>query len=260
MTPLKTLKKALGIGFALTLCSASAQAAVTWTTWDFNGSISSNQMTVGAAGNNVTATAWDTNYSGANAEYAQTNLRLFSGGIGAGPESTPEHAVDNRGVHEFLLLEFQMPTTLKQLQIGWPSSSSYDTDMTVMAFTGSGAFPTFTRSDMLLRNSDTTDTSGSTRGLTNAGWTLISNPEDIRPSDGLTSIGNDGDVASSYWLIGAYNHFISGDSLIRDGYDYFKLKAVSGYKGDNRVPLPATAALLGLGLVLLGSRKKLKAK
>lgn len=259
MTPFKSFKKAVGIGIAALFCSASAQAAVTWTTWDFSaGSISgsgnNSSMTVGPSGNATTATAWDGDYNGANAEYGRTRLNKYSSGLGAGYESSPQHAVDNRGVHEFILLEFQMPTTLKQLKIGWPSSS-YDTDMTVMAFTGSAAFPTFTRNDMFNRNSDTGDTTGTTRGLTNAGWTLISNPEDIRPSDGLTSIGNDGNVSSSYWLVGAYNKFISGNGLINDGYDYFKLKKVAGYKGDNRVPLPTTAALLGLGLLALGRRK-----
>lgn len=267
MTLLKTLKTAVGISIAVLLCSTSAQAAVTWTTWNFNGGYSSSgnngygSMYRGPIGNGVTATAWG-NTSGnllANSEYRPRKLCRYGGGstLGAGcnVESSPQHAIDNRGVHEFVLLEFQMPTTLKQLRIGWPSSS-YDTDMTVMAFTGSNAFPTFTRNHLYNRNSDTNDTTGGTRGLTNAGWTLISNPEDIRPSDGLTSIGNDGNVSSSYWLVGAYNRFISGNSLIHDGYDYFKLKAVKGFKGeDKRVPLPTTAALLGLGLLALGRRK-----
>lgn len=257
------LKKSVSVGIALLVCSVSAQAAVTWTTWNLkdgphnNNAISGDERTVGPAGNQTTATAWG-NTSGsdgtANAEYRQLDLWEWGGGLGAGPGSSPAHSIGASRVHEFVLLEFDMPTTLTDLKIGWPpNSSSLDTDMTVLAFTGGS----FTRSDMEVRNSDTGDTTGTTRGLTNAGWDLISNPMNV-PTGVLTSIGNTNEVTSSYWLIGTYNNHLNG---VNSNYynDYFKLKAVHGFKDNgNKVPLPTTAALLGLGLLALG-RKKLQA-
>jgi len=259
MTPLKSLKKAAGIGLAVLFCSTSAQAAVTWTTWNLkDGSTPTSEKTVGPAGNQTTITAWG-NTAGAdgtaNAEYRSRNLYEYSGGIGAGPGSSPRHAVGDWGVHEFILLEFDMPTTLKALQIGWKGS---DSDMTVMAFTGAS----FTRSDMLVRNSDLSDNSGTTRGLTNAGWDLISNPQNVQVQSGnnFTSIGNNSNVSSSYWLIGAYNNHLNGTNSSSYN-DFFKLRLVKGFKQNgNNVPVPATAALLGLGLLALGRRRNKIAK
>jgi MYXO-CTERM domain-containing protein len=256
MTLLKSLKKAVGIGIAVLFCSASAQAAVTWTTWNLkDGATPTNEKSVGSAGNQTTITAWG-NTSGtngtANAEYRPRDLHEYSGGIGAGPGSSPRHAVGDWNVHEFILLEFDMPTTLTDLQIGWRSN---DSDMTIMAFTGGS----FTRSDMYDRNSDLLDTTGTTRGLTNAGWELISNPMNVQ-TNVLTSIGNNTNVSSSYWLIGTYNNHLNGTNSSSYN-DFFKLKLVKGYKGeDNGVPLPTTAALLGLGLLALGRRRYKVAK
>ncbi len=251
MTPLKSLKRAIGIGITVLFCSASAQAAVTWTTWNLkDGGTPSSEKTVGPAGNQTTVTAWG-NTSGtdgsANAEYRPLDLHEYSGGLGAGPGSSPRHAIGDYRVHEFILLEFDMPTTLTDLQIGWKGN---DSDMTVMAFTGGS----FTRSDMYNRNSDLTDNSGGTRGLTNAGWDLISNPMNVQ-ANVLTSIGNNTNVSSSYWLIGTYNNHLNGTNS--NSYnDFFKLKLVKGYKGENNnVPLPTTAALLGLGLLALGRKR-----
>lgn len=251
MTPLKSLKKAAGIGIAVLFCSASAQAAVTWTTWNLNeGSTPSSEKSVGSTGNQTTITAWG-NTSGtdgtANAEYRPLDLHEYSGGLGAGPGSSPRHAIGDYGVHEFILLEFDKATTLTDLQIGWKGN---DSDMTIMAFTGAS----FDRTDMYNRNSDLSDNSGSTRGLTNAGWELISNPMNVQTNT-LTSIGNTNNINSSYWLIGSYNNYLNGTNSSSYN-DFFKLQLVKGFSGqNNNVPLPTTAALLGLGLLALGRRR-----
>lgn len=269
MNSLKPLKKAIGIGIAALFISSTAQAAVTWTTWNLkDGATPTNEKTVGPTGNQATVTAWGntngTNGS-ANAEYRPLDLHEYSGGIGAGPGGSPAHAMGSSSIHEFVLLEFQKPTTLTDLQIGWKSG---DADMTIMAFTGSS----FTRSDMLNRNSDTGDTTGSNRGLTNAGWELIGVDQPngrssyldnvpVQSGSNFTSIGNVNNVSSSYWLVGTYNHHLTGGSSGFAFNDFFKLKLVKGYSGENnRVPLPTTAALLGLGLIALGRRRSKASK
>jgi len=196
MTSFKSFKKALDIGIALLVCSTSTQAAVTLTTWSFESNswdTSKTEITAGTAGNQTTATGWgntDNTAGIAGAEYRTRNLsERDSYGSGVGTEKNPDHATDNQRIHEFILLEFDVPTTLKQLAIGWPSRR-LDTDITVMAFTGNNEFSHLTSSHMLNRNPNTTDTSNPTR-----------------------DIGNLNNVTSSYWLVGTYNRFISGDSF-----------------------------------------------
>lgn len=260
----KSLKQAVGVSIAVLFCSTSAQAAVTWTTWNLKegptgsgGSISGDERTVGLLGNQSTFTAWG-NTSGtdgsANAEYRQKDLWEWSSGIGAGPGSAPEHAIGDYNSHEFILFEFDMTTALTDLEIGYKSG---DSDMTVMAFTGNARVPTFTRADMNVRNSDPTDNDNSgTLGLTHAGWELISNPMNVQ-TNVLTSIGNTSGVSSKYWLVGTYNNHLNG--VNSNSYnDFFKLKYVKGFKVDAPppgVPVPGSAALIGLGLLALGRKR-----
>lgn len=208
--------------------------------------------------------------SSANNEFVQYSLSSYSSGIVINRgESSPEHAIDNYGPEEFVLFVFDKPVVLTDLWIGWPDTY-YDTDMTVLAYT---ATDSFNSTNMTILNSDPNDISGTTRGLTNAGWDLVGDPNysghlaDV-DSDKWHSIKNTGNVASTHWLVGAYNKYLSGSvSGISADDDYAKLLKIRGsvstptcQPGDPAcnppgVPAPATLALLGLGLILLRKRQ-----
>lgn len=241
MTLLKSFQKVIGLSAALLLCSASAQAAVTWT---FNapshGAVPGNTMTVGPAGNTATVTAWKQASGSGNSLFGQTRLSEWGGNLGAGFETpSPGHALDNNGADEFILLEFQKPTTLTDLKIGYRNT---DSDMTVMAYTGLGT-PDMT----------SVSSSGAT-GLLNNGWVNTGNPLNVQLNT-FTNI-NAGNESSNYWLIGAYNRFIAPANADGGSHwdDYVKLSGVKGHS-DNGVPVPATLALFGIGLLALGRKK-----
>ena len=189
--------------------------------------------------------------------------------------SSPEHAIDNDGRFDMVMLDFGSSLIqLESVTIGW---SQYGADISVLAFTGVGT-PAL---------SGITDWSS----LTTSGWTVVGNYE--KSGNGGVSV-NGANIASSYWLIGAYNPVFASSALetvgnpdsgcTRDSSgicmngwvnsgtkwknytnnnDYFKLAAVSGSlyappppSSSTGVPEPGSLALAGLALAgLFGSRR-----
>ncbi len=270
---------------ALLLSTGVASAATDY--FFTTGGNSTTSLTIGGVtalqrnytGVSVTGWAATRNSTGdANAEFNLTNVVSFGGsGIGvqqSGESSTDgQHAIDNVGTNEFVLLSFASPIALTDLQIGWPSATDpKDTDFTILAYTGAGntaGSPTqdgFQLVDMNKLNSDPADVgpAGGSYGLTKAGWELIGNPNDV-PTNAFASIGNSGFKSSSFWLVGTRNKFLATGS---DGYaDFGKLVAVKGCTagtpgcgggGTPGVPEPSSLALLGIGL--LGTMKRWRKK
>lgn len=232
-----------------TLALALAGAASAATTWTLNtGSVTNGGVT-------VSATGWANTGSGSpvgSQLLEQQTLSLYGGGLGmtnkdacspspcAGDENEynqPEHAIDNNGRYEMVLLSFTQAVKLESVKMGWTSN---DSDITVMAYNGPG-----TGSSSL---------SGNTWAGVAAAWTSIGNYANVGTT---TKLVNGGGVSSSYWLIGAYNPLANpGGSVFNSQYyDYVKLASVATTPGGS-VPVPGTLMLLGLSLLGMLSMKK----
>lgn len=100
-----------------------------------------------------------------------------------------------------------------------------------------------------------------------AGWSTIGSYADVTGYQAVST-----DVASKYWLIGAYNAIFSGGETVLNGgtltagNDGLKLASVKGDIGTPRVPPtdvpePGTLAIFALAMVgLFGNRRKLALK
>lgn len=179
-----------------------------------------------------------------------------------------EHAMDNNGRSEVMLLTFSEAVALKSLTVGWPAmGAGTDTDLFVLAWIGGGN-PTAALTTSTFASISTDSADGGN------GWTLVSNLSNVVTSS--TNIANNFNnstipVSSSYWLIGtggfasaatgggvtsgdqtstgAWKPF--GSTTSSGSYDYVKLAGIGGTKIEppgNSVPEPGTLGLAGLAL------------
>ncbi|RTL34522.1 MAG: PEP-CTERM sorting domain-containing protein [Burkholderiales bacterium] len=203
---------------------------------------------------------------------------LYFGGNGLGmcsdpvsptscPASNPpNHAIDNVGNTEGILMSFTTKVALQQIFLGFVSN---DADISVFRYTGSSA----------PANLNTVD--GSAAGLTGAGWQLVGNyadvAQDTNPAAPNQNINASG-LTSSWWLIMAYNSGLAGTSKasgtsLSNNDDYFKIFAVAGTacstqivngqcaNGGGKLPEPATLALTSVALIgVAGLRRRQSVK
>lgn len=172
-----------------------------------------------------------------------------NGGSGFGVKSTaeglnatsPQHAMDNNGSTDVLLLSFTSSVILRQLQMGWTST---DSDVTLMRYTGSTS---------PLANNDLAGLT--TSQLLSNGWSLVGNYGTLGTT--VSDVNGSG-ASSSWWLLSAYNSTLAGSTAsangrsLNAGDDYVKVLAVVADAVTpppvGRVPEPASLALAGLAL------------
>lgn len=219
--------------------AAPAHADVVYS-WTFNGYVSNpsagNQLSFTATGS-PTEILLARSYATANVDgtgaFQAAGTTLWSGGLGvkapgeSNESSSPNHAIDNNGKDNFLLLEFDSNYhRLTSFQIGWRSG-----DSDVQIWVGGPATAGLNL---------TTACGGacSVSQLASLGFTQLPVFENsvLTPSSNAVATG----VVGRYMLV-------AGQSGEYD--DYFKLAGVTNVEVE--VPEPGTLALAGAGLAAL---------
>lgn len=243
-----------------------APAAHATSTWGFGSSTCASGCTTTDGTVNVQAFA--TAVTGGANFTAASGLTSYSGGglgVSGDSTSTPNHALDNQGNLEMVLLRFDTNVKLTSLNLGW---ADYDSDIMVMAYTGS----TTTNTDAAAASSITSKSISNLVTTPSTGWSLVGTYANA--GVGAETI-NSGGISSSWWLVSAYNSTIGGivananngsgnpttangnptttesTAYTNSGYDYVKLLSVTGDKVNKTpatVPEPGSLVLAGLAL------------
>jgi len=215
---------------------------------------------------------WNSNTASQPLYFGGNGLGMCSDPVSPGtnggcPTSNPpNHAIDNVGNTEAILMSFSNSVVLQQIGLGFVSG---DSDFSVFRYTGTTA-PVLT------------NVKASASAMTTAGWELVGNYADtpVDNSAPFTSI-NSGAKTSSWWLITAYNSGIGGTAVtgsgtLSNGDDYFKIFAVNAQtsctsgvnattgacNGTNvgKLPEPTTLALTSIAMVGVAGLRRRKAK
>ena len=262
--------QALAGCLVIVLATPSAFAA---STWNFGGgctdpnappsSVVANTYTCTSSTLTGTATAWATNGTTTGATFAGAYLSP-NGAAGFGVKNAieginvtaPDHALDNNGQTDAMLLSFGVGNeiSLSSISLGYINT---DSDVSVLRYTKTVA-PSI--------NGKTIS------GLLSDGWQLVGSYANLSGSS-ANAVNSTG-LSSSWWLISAYNVGY-GTSGAANGTgsaaanfdasaDYVKLMSVAGTAtrigGNLVVPEPGTLALAGVAILgMFGARRRKQA-
>ncbi|MGS0753380.1 hypothetical protein ACVBEH_00630 [Roseateles sp. GG27B] len=262
----------LALSTGLLAALAGLPSAHAASTWQLDSNCSSNCVQTDGT---VAAAAYSTSLTGSSNFAAASGLTGYSGGgLGVNQENTgvPNHALDNQGNLEMILLQFTQAVTLSSLNIGW---ADYDSDITVMAYQGPTTTNTSAAAGATVTAKNISNLKVATAGST--GWNLVGSYANVVVNAATTI--NASNLSSSWWLVSAYNSTIGGTVAGADdgsgnpstangssptsaeanayrssGYDYVKLFSVTGTKAavttnGSTVAEPGSLALACLAML-----------
>lgn len=214
----------------------------------------------------VTASAWANTDGPTNTQLQNANLQIYGGGLGVtnrdagsnsgcpgsqvikdcGEGGSPEHAIDNNGRVEGVLLQFNAQVILTDVMIGWRQT---DSDVSLLAYTGIGA-PTLG--------------SLTWSSLTTNGWTFIDHYFDLHTDVWKPVNGAPSTQSSAYWLVSAFNPADLGapptsTTGATPGNDHIKLEGLRAVLPQLQVPEPGSLALFSLGALVAGAISRRRA-
>lgn len=238
------------------LLFAAASSATAGPVWSSSSCVSSSSYrsatctSTGAVKHSATVTGWSASSTG---NFTAGYVAPFDGGLGVVASievnnyNSPQHATDNNGGTDAVLLSFGSSLALNQLRTGWFYG---DADVSILRYTGTTA-PTLTSSRISTL-------------VSTGGWELVGNYSFLNVSTPLSF--NAASKTSSWWLVSAYNSGYAGHTAGLDNSDdYFKLSSFSGEfvtttPETGKVPEPGTWSLMGIAMLGLAlGRRKLRA-
>lgn len=268
MVPSCKFAKWMPLSAALFMLAPAAHA-----TWTFTGTTTATNAPGEASITHISG-AFVNNAGGNNgflsgARWTTAALASYSGALGMSADSSnaPQHALDNNGNTEAILLGFSSSVVLSQIGISY--AAGYDSSNTLRQGNS-------TEVDLSLFRYVGTVAAGGAAPLagTNpsamSGWQLVGNYGDIKQdtTSPYNLINQSTAVGSSWWMLAAYNSGFGAATETRgsleNGNAYFKVSALAGSactgtgvncgtlitttNNNTGVPEPTSLALVALAL------------
>jgi hypothetical protein len=247
----------LAAAAAFSLGSLGAHAApLTWnlTSLTQNGGSAGNNFSGSNSGIGLTVTGWSTTGGtvGPTGTFQAATLVNWGSSSGLGVQaagvsnesSSPNHAVDNIGPTDILLLSFTQSVVLTDFYFGWDNAGSpQHTDLSLVRWTGGG-------------NVTPTISGATIAGLVAGPWDLVSHYGAVQ-EDQWKATNAPLSGGSRWWIVSGVDSGWGPTNLDTDddAFKFLKIKTDTP-NPPQEVPEPGSLALLALGVAGLAMMRR----